>query len=413
MWYRLANVLLLGAALNGLCPSAQANTTMAEQLPRGAGSAAVSSVPSNGGFLLAQTDLAVPPVPVMSDIAPPPPSVRIALLLPLRSEALSQAADAVRAGFEAAREREPDGIAVDVIETGDTAQEILSSYSGATDQHDIVVGPLSRTGVAALMESGTVNKPTIALTQPELAPDAEVELPRQMLVVGLSVEDEARQVAIWAGANKKISKAFVLSTAAAWQRRAAKAFAAQWQRQGKELEAIELNGTSGYLTAKGLSDLKKQVESDQPVLLFAALDAQQARQVRTAVGNHIPLYGTSQLNPFALGDWSAEERIVEMNGTRLLDIPWQLQQDHPAVMVYPRPVVSTEQKRSADLERLYALGIDAYRIAREIALKRTSFQLDGVTGKLTVRFGNAAPFFERTEQQAIYREGSVMTVDVR
>jgi outer membrane PBP1 activator LpoA protein len=116
------------------------------------------------------------------------------------------------------------------------------------------------------------------------------------------------------------------------------------------------------------------------------------------------------LNPIALSDWSTVERATELNGIRLLDIPWQLQSDHPAVMVYPRPVALSDQRRSADIERLYALGIDAYRVAREIALKRTSFELDGVTGKLRVRLDMPAPSFERTEQQAIYRDGIVMAV---
>jgi len=36
-----------------------------------------------------------------------------------------------------------------------------------------------------------------------------------------------------------------------------------------------------------------------------------------------------------------------------------LQADHAAVMIYPRQVIAADQKRSADMERLYALGIDA------------------------------------------------------
>lgn len=399
MWYRLKNVLLLGAVLIGLCPSVHANTTM--------------TAPPRAALQLAQTDLAVPPFPVLSDtapVAPSAPTVRIALLLPLHSAALSRAADAVRAGFLAAHERDQDGIAVDVVETGDGEQEVVPSYIAAAEQHDIIVGPLSRSDVIAVAQSGAVSKPTIALTQVESVDDAAFELPRQMLAVGLSIEDEARQAATWAGNNKKTGKALVLSTATAWQSRAAKAFATQWQKQGRELESVELTAFGGYLSARALSDLKKLIEADEPALLFAALDARQARQVRAAVGNHVALYGTSQLNPFAPGDWNDAERTSELNGARLLDIPWQLQPDHPAVMVYPRPVVGVDQTRSADLERLYALGIDAYRVAREIALKRTSFELDGVTGKLTVRFGNAGSSFERAEQHAIYRDGGVTVV---
>jgi outer membrane PBP1 activator LpoA protein len=365
----------------------------------------------SASFQVAQTDISISRdyfPPVVQEAAPVAPAVRIALLLPLRSEALGPAAEAVRAGFLAAYEREQDGMAVNVVETGDDAQAVLSSYADAVAGNDIVVGPLSRTEVTAVAQSGAVGKPTIALTQPEIADD--MKLPPQLLVVGLSIEDEARQVAAWAGANRKPGKAFMISTNTAWQRRAAKAFATQWDKQGRELESIELSAFGGYLGARDLAELKKRFETDQPVLLFAALDEKQARQLRVAIGNGIPLYGTSQLNPLALPDWSTAEPASDMNGVRLLDIPWQLQADHPAVMIYPRPVANADQKRSADMERLYALGIDAYRVAREIALKRTSFELDGVTGKLKVRFNTAAPLFERIEPHAIYRDGSVMAV---
>jgi uncharacterized protein len=59
---------------------------------------------------------------------------------------------------------------------------------------------------------------------------------------------------------------------------------------------------------------------------------------------------------------------------------------------------------------LYALGIDAYRVAREIVSQHTSFEVDGVTGKLTVRFDNSTAQFERAVQQAEYRDGIVMTL---
>ncbi len=107
------------------------------------------------------------------------------------------------------------------------------------------------------------------------------------------------------------------------------------------------------------------------------------------------------------------DRIDEMDETRLLDIPWQLQADHPAVMVYPQLAMSTDRKRDADLERLYALGIDAYRVAREIAMQRTRFELDGVTGKLSVRFDKGNEHVARVVRRAVYRDGGVVFEDVR
>ncbi|WP_242489815.1 penicillin-binding protein activator [Noviherbaspirillum cavernae] len=338
------------------------------------------------------------------------PPARIALLLPLRSGPLLQAAEAVRAGFLAAWEREREGVTVDVIETGDAPQDILATYAEAAAQHDIVVGPLSRSGVTALAQGNAISRPTIALTQPELPTEGELKLPQQLLVIGLSIEDEARQAANWAATDKKVGKAFVIATATAWQRRAAHAFAAQWQQKGKEAEIIELTASSGYLEAKGLSELKGRLQSDQPAVLFVALDARQARQVRAAAGRELPLYGTSQLNPLALSDWETAERTGDLDGARFFDMPWQLQSDHPAVMSYAHAEAGAEQKRSADLERLYALGIDAWRVAQAVAAKNNSFELDGVTGKLTVRFGQGAPSFVRVQQQAVYRQGGVAPV---
>lgn len=374
MLYQWAKVPLLAGVLCGLCPSAQANTT---------------------------TDAAAPDVAL----------ARIALLLPLRSPALGQAAQVVRAGFLAAHEREGQSVSVTVVGTGDAPEEAVSVYWTASARHDIIVGPLSRSGVAAIAQSGAVYKPTVALTAPDTPENAGIRLPPRLLVMSLSIEDEARQVADWAARDHALSKAYVVHTQSPWQRRAVAAFAERWQRLGLDMEAIELDASEGYLDWKTVIQLRTQLRADPSPLLFAALDAWQARQLRESIGNGVPFYGTSQLNPVALPDQVAAEPIVEMEGAHLLDIPWQLQADHPAVMAYPRLAVEADQKRSADMERLYALGIDAYRVARAIALRSTDFELDGVTGKLTVRFDEAKAHFERTAQPAVYRNGGVVAVD--
>jgi outer membrane PBP1 activator LpoA protein len=402
MLHRLTRILVLGFSLSGLCASGHANTTAAD--------AAVPSTPTNAAtsIQLAQSDITIHPsirLPAI-DTAPAAAAVRIALLLPLRSGTLGPAADALRTGFLAAHERDRDGIEVEVMDTGDMAPDILASYEDALARHDIVVGPLSRTGVTAVAQSGAVRKPTIALTTPESS-DTDMKLPPQLLVVGLSIEDEARQVAQWAGAARRPGKALAIATGTAWQQRAANAFAAHWTRQGKEIELVQFAAFGGYLQASDLAQLKNRFELEKPALIFAALDDKQARQLRAAAGNAIPLYGTSQLNPLTLSDWITAERMPEMDGIRLVDIPWQLQADHPAAMIYPRMVIAPDQKGSADIERLYALGIDAYRVAREIAFKRTRFEIDGVTGKLKIELDGGANRFERVEQHAVYRNGTV------
>ncbi|HEY1152037.1 MAG TPA: penicillin-binding protein activator [Pseudoduganella sp.] len=330
--------------------------------------------------------------------------VNIALLLPLRSETLGRAADALRAGFMAAYERDKAGLTINLIETGDPAQDVLSAYASAQQQNDIVVGPLARSAVTAVAASPLVSKPTIALNHPEGR--GEMQLPPQMIAIGLSIEDEARQAASWAAQEHPNARALVLSAGSSWQKRGANAFAAQWQRIGAPVKIVELSASGGYLSDPELVALRARLQSEPADVLFAALDVDQARQLKVALNapplGDLPLYGISSLNP-GRALWQPGP---ELDGVRLLDLPWQLQRDHPAVMVYPQPEPRDEVRLSADLERLYALGIDAFRVAREIALRPgRRFRLDGVTGQLTVDFGQGPSYFERVEMPAVYTNG--------
>jgi outer membrane PBP1 activator LpoA protein len=424
-----ARMFVLVAAISGLCAPVQANTTAVI----GAAVSAASSVPGIQAprsaldqLQLAQTDLALSrdgnddlnngpiieavemPV-VLTRLSP----VRIALLLPRRSESLAQVADAVRAGFMAAYQHEPANITVNLVETGDAAQDVLSGYLDAAMRNDIVVGPLTRSGATAIAQHGNISKPTIALTQLDTVDGSEMRVPSNMLVMGLSIEDEARQIAHWMGAQQSATKAFAISSNASWQRRAIKAFASEWRHLGHVSETMELGMNAGFINATALVQLKKRIQTEKPAMIFVALDAAQTVQLRLAIGSEIPMVGTSQLNPLALADWNGAERLPDLEGVRLLDMPWQLQADHAAVMAYPHLAKSGEQRISADVERLYALGIDAYRVAHNLALKQSEFNLDGVTGKLAIRFGRGEPHFDRVLQPAIYREGSVQPMDAR
>jgi outer membrane PBP1 activator LpoA protein len=342
------------------------------------------------------------------DAIPSNAPLRVTLLLPLRSDTLGQAAAAVKAGFLAAWERDRDGVAVTVADTGDAANDVLATYASAQDQADLIVGPLGRSAVGALAASPLLRKPTIALNTPEgYGTPGQPPLPPNMLAMGLSIEEEARQAANWAAAEHPGASALVLATSTSWQRRIASAFAAQWQRQGLAVRTMELGAANGYLNDPELVQLRARLQTDTPGLLFAALDAAQTRQLRGALEGALPelppIYGTSSLNPGNGNSFPTQD----LDGVRLLDLPWQLQADHPAVMVYPHPPRSEERKPgAADLERLYALGIDAYRVAREIGHHTGArFQLDGVTGRLTVSFGMGPASFERIEQAAVYKNG--------
>lgn len=424
MLVNLARMCVLVGLVSGLCAPAMALTTVASATANAninaSTAASVTGIQAQqdvDGLQLAQTDLTLAndagelldePVteavelPVVIESFPP---TRIALLLPTRSDSLMNVADAVRAGFMAAYQYEPGNIVINLVETGDAAADVLSGYQNAAANNDIVVGPLTRSGATEIILNHAVTKPTVALTQPDASEAGTI--PSNMLLMGLSVEDEARQAATWAASGKPGAKAFAISTSVSWQRRAANAFVTKWRSLGLQPEAIELSTGSSFINANGMLQLRKRIQEEKPALLFLALDATQAIQLRMAIGNTVPMVGTSQLNPVALDDWSSANRLNDLEGVLLLDMPWQLQPDHAAVMAYPHLPPNPDQRRSPDIERLYALGIDAYRVAHNIALKQTDFQLDGVTGKLVVRFGNGPAYFDRIMQTAVYRDGMV------
>ncbi len=342
------------------------------------------------------------PAPASAPVSNAAP-LRIALLLPLQSATLGDAAAAVRDGVLAAWELEPDNISITAIDTGDVAQDVLYRYAQAVQSHDAVIGPLSRAAVTTLAASALVSKPTVVLNYPEGHGSADASpLPQLMLAMGLSLEDEARQLARRVAANLPVS---IVSTATPWQQRVAAAFAAQWQADGHPAYRAELGTPDGELSDAEILQWYARLRTQRPGLLFSAMGAEQTRHllavlaeadagepVRLLTGLHI--YGTSALN--------TGQPLPALNGVRLLDLPWRLQPDHAAVMSYPRPTPPA----GADLERLYALGIDAYRVLRAISRAPDgAIRLDGVTGQLRIDFGHGPAQFERSEPAAEYRDG--------
>jgi outer membrane PBP1 activator LpoA protein len=368
----------------GLCAPVTANTSAAHPAPAPVSRPAQPAEPA-GPPIFQRT---VPGV------------VHVALLLPIQSQTLGPAANAVRDGFMAAWERDRSGFEVEVVATGDAPQEVLDAYGRAAARNDVIVGPLARPAVERIAASGAVNKPTIVLNHPQ----ATAAAPLRVLVAGLSIEDEARQVAQWAARDFPSGRAVILAGPAAWQQRLARAFDMNWTELGRMGRTVDLPVADGYVNATALADLRTQLEVGRPELIFAALDPDELRQLRSALGTAVPTYGTSAVNPGR----GPEVAVPELNGVRLLDLPWLVLPDNPSVMVYPRRL-ATDQ--ALDLDRLYALGIDAFRIAREVTLRPGApFTLDGVTGMLTIDATTDTPALQRREAAVIYQDGAFQPV---
>ncbi|HEX8789065.1 MAG TPA: penicillin-binding protein activator [Telluria sp.] len=370
--------------LYGEAPQAAPATPVTPVTPAAPGAPALAPEQAPG--------LAPAPAPTLA----PAGTVRIALLLPLRSPSLGGAAESVRAGFMASVDRDGAGFQTDVVSTGDDPAATLDAYTRAAATHDIVVGPLARPAVDALVASGQVTRPTILLNHPEQA----TQLPTLMLEAGLSLEDEARQVADWAAREHPQGRALILAGNSAWAPRVVAAFEARWNELGHTSQRINLPSSEGRVDPSTVAMLRSRLDSDAPDLLFSALDLPELRQVRAQTGATIPLYGGGPSNP---GPGAGMGRAV-LDGLRLVDLPWLIQPDNPTVMVYPRP---TDADQPLYMSRLYALGIDAFLVAHELAQHPGSaFNIDGVTGRLSVDDAAQRPRLQRREATAVYHDGN-------
>lgn len=314
------------------------------------------------------------------------PAPHIALLLPLKSADFGRAAEAVRQGFLAAAASQPETLPVRVYECADESTEITALYQRAlAEGARAVAGPLTRNGVAALAAYPGIAVPTLALNL------AEGNGAEQLYFFGLSAESEARQIAQIAAATG-LRSASIVSSGTPLSIRLSQAFAQEWKTLGGSVAKEILYQDDSAVLA--------DIPATKGNMVFLAADAQTAHLIRPYLNIALPVYGTSQLfsgNTDALTNY-------DLNDVRFVDMPWLLQPDHPAVMVYPRP----NPPLGPDRERLYALGIDAFRLL-QIMLDNTprhSLPLDGVTGRLRL---NDRRQFQREVIPAQFRYGQGLT----
>ena len=315
-----------------------------------------------GGGLARASEAPDARAPVPGDAANEP---HLALLLPTESEAFARAAEAVRSGFlEAWKKQAPRALPVRLYPVTDDPQLVLSAYRRALAAGaQVVVGPLTRNGVTALAGApGLITVPTLALN----VPDPGGKPAAKLYTLSLQVEAEARQVAQLALSEGR-RKAFTVSAATPLARRMREAFIEEFQRGGGHHIADYANTAD----TAGLERLKQASGLGVADMVFFAADAARVRGVRSQM-SQITAYGTSQLNP---GPGGGAGELVDV---RFVDMPWMVQPDHPAVMIYSRP----GPRAGDDLERLYALGIDAFRVAQDLHAGKRDIELDGVTGRL-------------------------------
>ena len=321
--------------------------------------------------------LAVPAAPTPIPPGPPPPRrPHIALILPTASASLGKLADAVRQGFVAASDaagKESPPVVVTAVDNEAQALVDACRHARATGAL-VIVGGLTRDGANAMAASDCPRQPVLALNDPrgDLAPT--------VFSFSLSLEHEARQAAL-AAVNEGLKSAIVVHTPSPLSRRVDEAFEREWSRAAGEVRRIVYTGSPDEL-----ANIRERLANTRADMVFLALDHAEARDVRPYLHAALPVFATSMsVNPRA-------EALVnlDLQGLRYGEMPWFAQPDHTAVMVYPPP----KQPLPLEEERLYAFGIDAFRVS--LALLKgdpAKIALDGVTGRFVLEGGH---FFTRT-----------------
>ena len=298
----------------------------------------------------------------------------IAVILPLNSKNLLAAAQAVRDGILAAAATAPTSgqasLPVQIYAVGDSDADIAASYQSAIDHHaQAVIGPLGRNPVQNMAKAVNIRIPTLTLSTMDTA-----QAPAgPWFCLALSAEQEARQVA--SIANKAGGHSALVISSDSFSQRIAASFSDEWQHLGGSVQALQVK--SGVHDIKALrAALKQQPATD---IIFLATDARESRQIRPFLDLKLPTYATSQV----FDDRHTGLANTDLAHVRFVDMPWLVQKEQN--LSYARP----SKPMRADLERFYALGIDAWRVAQMLAANPgiNEISLDGVSGHLTLNVG--------------------------
>jgi hypothetical protein len=293
---------------------------------------------------------------------------------------VADVADAVRQGLRAAH-------GADDTATKPTLSFIASEEPGKIGEAHgealakgttHVIGPLLKPAVDILADGPALKVPTLALNQ---ATSADKPAPN-LYQFALAPETEAVEVARRAKAMG-FTRALMLAPADETGKRRAQAFRGQWDRLGGVLVG---EASFDPAAAKAATALTSVLGKGQADFLFLVADTDQARSLYPSLRDKeaaLPVIATSAV----YGGEANRARDKDLAGLYFVDLPWVL-----GIGAADDPLARSKLKGSPSYLsnplklRLYAMGIDAYRLAPRLTAlgKDPSASFPGETGTLSV-----------------------------
>ncbi|GAB4223690.1 MAG: penicillin-binding protein activator [Gammaproteobacteria bacterium] len=326
---------------------------------------------------------------------------QIALLLPLTGP-LSGPGNAVKDGFLAAyyqAQRQGSHIRFKLYDTH-KQHSINSLYQQAINNGaNFIIGPLDKSNIQKLLNETHINVPVLALN------DAGDQHDAQVFQLSLSPQATTAATAIqaWQDGHRRI---MVIVPDDAWGKNIANQFRSQWQALGGTVITqldFSMNDELAEQIQQALhiADSEQRRRTLQSLLhkklkfiarrrqdmdsIFMAAYPSQARQLipllKFYYAGDIPTYAL----PIAYNGLPGTRANIDLNDIYFSDIPW--------IFAQGATLESRHQNNSSPwpeqynlYTRLYALGIDAFNLSRQLPILKIfpNYAYPGATGELSL-----------------------------
>ena len=330
---------------------------------------------------------------------------QIALLLPLNSRYQGEA-EAFRSGalFMHESDNHPDQPTIKLYDTGLVHQEIRAIYEKAiAEGADFIIGPLGRQAIDQLVSDKRFPVPTLLIGNPTNPAPASPNVYQ----LGMAPEQDGVQLARRAYATGH-RRALIIFAASDWGRRVSTAASNDWARLGGKIVAqTAVPVTSDHFThairrlfhldhsAARAAALKKVLTHRLPFkaiprrrqdvdVIFLFCSRSQAQVINPQIdflyGHDLPVFSTSHLYH------GTQDRLIDLDldGIILGDMPWILGSNGPRAF-RAGGTNNPNTYRGTPLDRLFALGMDAYALSSRITALRTipEARYAGFSGQLS------------------------------
>lgn len=324
---------------------------------------------------------------------------RVALLLPIEGK-LALAGKTIRDGFMAAYFNHSQEYAPTVSVYDTSIEPINVVYDRAVSEGaDLIIGPLEKGKLAELQRRSLLPIALLGLNYNTDEIDNPKPSGQAVYQFGLSLEDEARQAAkrAWLEGHRR---AMILASSADWSQRAADAFRQRWEEQGGLISVTQTfdknsNYSDSIKSALDIDDSQTRARKLKRLfgrnfefeprrrkdidMIFLVARSSEGQQIKPTLAFHyagrVPVYATSQI-------YSPQQSVSknsDLNGIRFTTLPWILEPEKRDTNL-----INEKVKVPPNYERLYALGVDAFRLHDRLQqLSRSpNTSIYGTTGKL-------------------------------